>query len=52
MNEEYFNQRIRCHVKDCKFYDNKNTKCSLGAITVDNHSSGTYCKSYEKNELE
>ena len=49
MKENYFNQRIACHVSDCKYYDKAEEKCSLGQITI---GIGTYqetkCKSFKK----
>lgn len=53
MENNYFNQRIACHVSHCKYYDKKEEKCSLGTIRVGtDKAKKTYCETYEaKNEL-
>lgn len=53
MEENYFNQRISCSVSHCKYYDEKEHRCSLGSIEVGvNDSDKTCCETYEKSELE
>jgi len=53
LKNEYFNQRIKCNVSHCKYYDGAQKKCSLGSIEVGvSDSSETKCKSFESNELE
>ncbi len=48
MENEYFNQRIACEVKNCAYYANQ--RCGLGAIEVGNNNA--ICKSYKcKDEL-
>ncbi len=46
MKNEYFNQRICCYVKNCKYYDKKEDKCSLGSITINNEKA--ICQSFEQ----
>jgi len=46
MKSEYFNQRIDCTVKNCKFYEKKDQKCTLGKITVSENNA--ICQNYEK----
>ena len=48
MKNEYFNQRICCHVKNCKFYDKSEKKCHLGSITVGDEAA--ICESFEEKE--
>ena len=48
MKGEYFNQRICCHVKNCKYYDNNEEKCNLGSITVGHESA--ICESFKEKK--
>ncbi len=49
MKENYFNQRIACHVSYCKYYDTEEEKCSLGQIIVGNgDKQETMCESFKK----
>jgi hypothetical protein len=50
MKEEYFNQRIGCDVKECKYHDKKENHCTLGQILVSGSSkkAHTFCDSFEK----
>ena len=52
MNNEYFNQRISCLVKSCRFFDQKEQRCSLGCIEVGKSSNHARCNNYEKRNLE
>ena len=49
MKENYFNQRIACHVSYCKYYDKEEEKCSLGQIVVSSSlHKETKCESFKK----
>ena len=48
MKNEYFNQKICCHVKNCKYYDNNEEKCNLGSITVVHESA--ICESFKEKK--
>jgi hypothetical protein len=47
--EEYYNQRIGCTVKDCKYHDGNENHCTLGKILISgqNKKCNTFCDSYE-----
>ncbi len=48
MSNEYFNQRISCLVKECKYFDQKEQRCNLGCIEVGNCENMARCNNYEK----
>ena len=48
MNNEYFNQRISCLVKECKYFDQKEQRCNLGWIEVGNCENVARCNNFEK----
>lgn len=48
MKNEYFNQRIACLVKNCKYFDQKEHRCNLGSIEVGERNSEAHCNSFEK----
>lgn len=50
--EEYFNQRIDCDVKECKFHAREDKHCTLGKILVSGkqNKENTFCNSFEKSE--
>ena len=48
MKNKFFNQRICCHVKKCKYYDQMTEKCHLGSITVGNKNAS--CENFLKND--
>ena len=48
MNNEYFNQRITCLVKNCRLFDQKEQRCSLGCIEVGHSLDHARCNNYEK----
>lgn len=48
MKNEYFNQRIACLVKNCKYFDQKEQRCNLGSIEVGERNNEAHCNSFEK----
>ena len=48
MKNEYFNQRIACLVKNCKYFDQKEQRCNLGSIEVGERNHKAHCNSFEK----
>lgn len=46
---EYFNQRIDCDVKSCRFLNREESHCTLGKIKVSGKQSKaqTFCDSFE-----
>ncbi len=53
MNEEkeYFNQRIECDVRNCKFLNLEQRHCTLGKIKVSSDKiRQTCCDSFENKE--
>lgn len=50
-SNEYFNQRVACHVKNCKFQNEEEERCTLGEIIVDGEKEkqDTFCDSFESN---
>lgn len=46
MKHDYFNQRIKCTVNQCKYYDAKEERCTLGSIHVAHEQAR--CESYQK----
>lgn len=50
--KEYYNQRIDCDVKTCKFQDEEESRCSLGKIQVSGEEAKkqTFCDSFEEAE--
>lgn len=48
MKNEYFNQRISCLVKSCKYFDQKEQRCNLGCIEVGTCENVARCNNYEK----
>lgn len=50
-SNEYFNQRIACHVKNCKYQSEEEERCTLGEIIVDGakEKEDTFCDSFEAN---
>lgn len=52
--KEYFNQRIDCNVKNCRFQNDEDQHCTLGKILVDgsNCKNETFCDSFEEKETE
>ncbi len=50
MKNEYFNQRIACHVTSCKYHDDEEKRCTLGEIVIDGKQSkkDTFCDSFHE----
>lgn len=48
MNKDYFNQRISCLVKSCKYFDQQEQRCNLGCIEIGNCNNLARCNNYEK----
>lgn len=48
MNRDYFNQRISCLVKSCKFFDQQEQRCNLGCIEIGTCDNLARCNNYEK----
>jgi len=48
---EYFNQRIGCNVKECKYHSPED-HCTLGKIVVsgEREKQATFCDSFQKVE--
>lgn len=46
---EYYNQKILCHVENCKYQENAEKRCTLGKIVVsgENKKEDTFCDSFE-----
>ncbi len=49
---DYYNQRINCDVPQCKYFNERENKCTLGSITVGKNLKETYCKNFEEDELD
>ncbi len=50
MEQEYFNQRITCHVDSCKYHDGCEKRCTLGEIIVNGNENKehTFCDSFRE----
>ncbi len=50
--EEYYNQKILCDVKECKYHENEEDRCTLGKINVSGSlpKANTFCDSFETEE--
>ena len=57
MNNNDFNQKIKCNVESCAFQNNSNSCCTLPEIQVDStcnnnktkNKKETICKSFKSN---